>query len=180
MVVALLRSSGTAKGLSRRTRGVLPSLLVVFFALGPPRHADEEVYGWGQPPLSIPGEGRQSWLYMPLISLGLRRAELSFDATPWSTGNRDPVPSLQQRFWEEHAEDVIEAYELHFSAPETTGQMMLLLGCPKRWRVACGADHVSQEDQEHVTPEHIETMLSVLLQRLATHAAEESPLGALS
>ena len=46
-----------------------------------------------------PGSGTQSWLFCPLISLGLALAESRLGVPPCSTGNREQVPSEQSQFW---------------------------------------------------------------------------------
>ena len=46
------------------------------------------LYGWGSPPVTPPGSGSQSWLFCPLISLGLVAAERIRGAAIFSKGNR--------------------------------------------------------------------------------------------
>ena len=62
-----------------------------------------------------PGSGTQSWLFCPLISLGLALAESRLGVPPYSTGNCEQVPSEQsQFFWATHALPIIHAHADHF------------------------------------------------------------------
>ena len=54
--------------------------------------------GWGDPPITAPGCGTQSWVLCPLISLALAGAELAHGVPLYSTGLRQPVPPDQARF----------------------------------------------------------------------------------
>ena len=65
------------------------------------------LYGASSP--SLPGEGPQSWLFCPLISLDLLVVE----------GPRAPVPDSQAQSWAPHARDVIHVFADHFSFATT-------------------------------------------------------------
>ena len=71
-------------------------------------------YGWGRGDPTPPGSGTQSWLFCPLISLGLALAESRLGVPPYSTGNREQVPSEQSQFWTANALPIIRAYAAHF------------------------------------------------------------------
>ena len=49
------------------------------------------LYGWGRGDPTPPGSGTQSWLFCPLISLGLALAQSRMGVPPYSTGNREQV-----------------------------------------------------------------------------------------
>ena len=76
------------------------------FSASGPLCGPEGAYGWGNGPLSLPGQGTQSWLYCPLISLGLLELERARGLAPWSIGGRAEVPPLQRCFWLELPESV--------------------------------------------------------------------------
>ena len=65
---------------------------------------------WASPPVTQPGKGSQSWLFCPLISLGLLAAERTRGVPPYSTGSRVAVPDRQREFWLTHAGDVIQSF----------------------------------------------------------------------
>ena len=60
--------------------------------------------------LWLGGVGTQSWLFYPLISLGLALAESRLGVPPFSTGNREQVLSGQSQFLTAHALPIIRAY----------------------------------------------------------------------
>ena len=155
------------------TRGPLREL-PAFFTCGPLCSSDR-IYGWGSPPLAVPGNGTQSWLFCPLISLGLLSFELESSLQPWSIGCRAVVPSAQARFWQgsQQARTIIAQYAAHFQSP--AGQSALrTVSDPVRWRTHGGQvnDHLSGADQEFVTPQHLTVALEVLTVELATWTPE--------
>ena len=68
------------------------------------------LYGWGSSSPSLPGEGLQSWLFCPVISLGLLVVEARRAVPAYSTGPRAPGPDSQAQFWTSRARDVIHAF----------------------------------------------------------------------
>ena len=71
------------------------------------------LYGWESPPVTQPGTGSQSWLFCPLISLGLVATERTRGVPPFSTGSRAAEPDLQREFWITHAGDITQLYSEH-------------------------------------------------------------------
>ena len=67
-----------------------------FFTRGPLCNSGR-VYGWGNPPLSVPGHGTQFWLFCLLISLSLLQLEQQTGQQLWSIGQRAEVPQSQLR-----------------------------------------------------------------------------------
>ena len=53
-----------------------------------------------------PGTGPKSWLFCPLIFLGLESAELRTNMEP-PAGSRAPVPPEKRNYWLQHAGDVV-------------------------------------------------------------------------
>ena len=143
--------------------------LPVFFTRGP-LCGNGRVYGWGNPPLTVPGQGPQSWLFCPLISLGLLQLEQQTGLQPWSIGQRAEVPQSQSNFWLgwPQASSVIQQYSAFFRSP--SGQAAFdVVSQPSRWRGGRDqpADHLSGQDQEMVTPQAIIPELEVLAVELA-------------
>ena len=58
-----------------------------WFSHGPLASAGR-LYGWGEGPITSPGQGTQSWLFCPLISLALAVLERGRGVPVWSTGSR--------------------------------------------------------------------------------------------
>ena len=56
------------------------------------------LHGWRRGDPGPPGSGTKSWLSCALISLGLAFAESRMGVPPYSTGNREQVPSEQSQF----------------------------------------------------------------------------------
>ena len=98
---------------------------------------------WGSPPVTQPGTGSLSWLFCPLISLGLLVAERTRGVPPYSTTSRVAVPNRQREFWVAHAGDIIQFYSEHLSS--LSPQLALQLN----WE--CG-DHLPARVQELCTP----------------------------
>ena len=74
-------------------RVCLSSNCVVTFP-DPPLCGMSPLYGWDARTLSRPGEGTQSWLFCPLISLGMLQVETTLNVPAYTTGPRAPVPPL--------------------------------------------------------------------------------------
>mmetsp|Transcript_108210 Transcript_108210/g.316482 ORF Transcript_108210/g.316482 Transcript_108210/m.316482 type:complete len:747 (+) Transcript_108210:174-2414(+) len=146
-----------------------------FFTRGP-LCSFSYLYGWGSPPVSIPGSRSQSWLFMPLISLGLVTLEERAGLAAWSTGNRARVGGDQASFWRREASDVIQAYGDWFTEvygdQRRHGAVWAVLSHPARW--SSNRDHLSGPDQDAVTPSKVVGMLASLLARFA----EWAPSGA--
>ena len=85
------------------------------------------LYGWGRGDPTPPGSGTQSWLFCPLISLGLAVAESRLGVPPYSTGNREQVPSEQSQFWTTHALPIIRAHADHFHSLDRSPPAAVLL-----------------------------------------------------
>ena len=116
----------------------------------------ESLYGWGSSRPSPPGSGTQSWLFCPLISLGLALAESNRGVPPYSTGNRDQVPPEQSLFWSTHAPHIIQAYATHFLALDSQQPAAIAL---QLWQ----GGHLNTNAQELVTPPDVFSMMSVWL-----------------
>ena len=108
------------------------------------------LYGWDSPTLSQPGEGTQSWLFCPLISLVLLVVETRFAVLPFSTGPRAPVPDGQIQFWTHHAPDIIVAFAVHFSSISRDDPVAVALSSPSSWGPS--GDHLVACLQEALTP----------------------------
>ena len=83
------------------------SLATLRVLTDPERVHDGRLYGWGQSPISPPGNGSQSWLFCPLISLALAAAE---------PGSRSPLPDVQRDFWNSQAAQIIHLCRDHFQS----------------------------------------------------------------
>lgn len=153
-------------GNHRATNGAVTaaSALPPFFQLGPCRRQGESIYGWGEPPLAIPGEGTQSWLYCVLISLGILRLEVLGGRANYSVGARAPVPIQQMRFWEAYAPEVILSYARHFAVinPESAAARRSV----DRQSWAESRDHLTDVVQELATDGPTQGLLAALLARL--------------
>ena len=114
--------------------------------------------------------GSQSWLFCPLISLGLALAESQLGVLPYSTGSRDQVPFDQSLFWTTHANPIIQAFAAHFSSLDRDRPAAMMLQSWER-------GHLSSSAQEHVTPPHIASMLTVWLSEIVS--SFEAPLAPL-
>ena len=102
------------------------------------------LYGWRRGDPTPPGSGTQSWLFCPLISLGLALAESRLGVPPYSTGNREQVPSEQSQFWTTHALPIIRAYADHFHSLDRSLPAAALL---QSWE----GGHLDSVAQEVVT-----------------------------
>ena len=120
------------------------------------------LYGWGRGDPTPPGSGTQSWLFCPLISLGLALAESRLGVPPYSTGNREQVPSEQSQFWATHALPIIHAYADHFHSLDRSLPAAALL---QSWE----GGHLDSVAQEVVTPPNIMSMIAVWLSDAVTH-----------
>ena len=69
-------------------------------------------YGWDQSPISPPGNGSQSWLFCPLISLALAAAQRERDVPLISVS----LPDVQRDFWNSQAAQIIQLYSDHFQS----------------------------------------------------------------
>ena len=114
------------------------------------------LYGWGSPPVTQPGTGSQSWLFCPLISLGLLAAERTRGVPPYSTGSRVAVPDRQREFWVAHAGDIIQFYNEHLSSLSPQCDVAL----QSNWE---RGDHLPARVQELCTPAHIMAALHTWL-----------------
>jgi len=137
----------------------------------------EHPYGWGPGrPLAVPGSGTQSWLFCPLISLGLAEAERAMHCDVWSVGKRQPVPAMQAAYWQKHAGHIIRAYSRWFQCNLTSGVIASVLKTPARWRSngpASQPDHLSGKDQELVTPPVVLQAMCELLVEFAEWQPQE-------
>ena len=115
--------------------------------------------GWGASSPSPPGEGTQSWLFCPLMSLALLSLEARHAVPAHSTGPRAQVPDPQAQFWTAHAGDVIHAFADHFSGLTSDNPVSVALSSPASWGTA--GDHLEARIQEALTPPHITAMLEV-------------------
>ena len=118
------------------------------------------LYGWGQMPISPPGVGSQSWLFCPLISLGLENAEHTRRAVPFSTGLRHLVPEDQRNFWLSNATDVIRLFSEHFQSLRPDSHVALALQDRNSWG---GGEHLPASVQESCSPLHIMSALHAWL-----------------
>ena len=70
----------------------------------------ERLYGWGgrteeverlgcSLPLSPPGVGTHSWLFMPIITEGVRKLEVLLREREYSIGERQELSDAQAIFW---------------------------------------------------------------------------------
>ena len=76
------------------------------------------LYGWGEHPITVPGQGPQSWMFCPIISLALAVVERARGVTPFSTGPRSVVPPAQEQYWMTHAAAIVDSWQAissHFS-----------------------------------------------------------------
>ena len=129
------------------------------------------LYGWDSPTLSQPGEGTQSWLFCPLISLGLLAVETRLSVPPFSTGPRAPVPEEQIQFWTHQAPDIIVAFAVHFSTISHNDPLAVALSSPSSWGPS--GDHLVASLQEALTPPHILSQMEVWLSsQVATFRGE--------
>ena len=78
----------------------------------------DSLYGWGSSRPSPPGSGTQSWLFCPLISLGLAVAESNRGIPPYSTGSCEQVPPEQSLFCSTNAPHIIQAYATVNNPPQ--------------------------------------------------------------
>ena len=116
----------------------------------------DSLYGWGSSRPSPPGSGTQSWLFCPLVSLGLALAESNRGIPPYSTGSREQVPPDQSLFWSTHASHIIQAYATHFLTLDSQQPAAIAL---QSWQ----GGHLNTPAQELVTPPDILSMMSVWL-----------------
>ena len=116
----------------------------------------DSLYGWGSSRPSPPGSGTQSWLFCPLISLGLARAESNRGIPPYSTGSREHVPPEQSLFWSTHVPHIIQAYATHFLTIDSQQPAAIAV---QSWQ----GGHLNTVAQELVTPPDILSMMSVWL-----------------
>ena len=119
------------------------------------------LYSWGASSPSPPGEGTQSWLFCPLMSLGLWALEVRHAVLAYSTGPRAPVPDPQAQFWTAHAGDVIHTFGDHFSGLTSDNPLAVALGSPPSWGPS--GDHLEARIQKALTPSHITAVLEVWL-----------------
>ena len=119
------------------------------------------LYGWGSSSPSLPGEGPQSWLFCPLISLGLLVVEARRAVPAYSTGPRAPVPDSQAQFWTSRARDVIHAFVDLFSSLASDNPLAVTLSSQVSWGPS--GDHLEVCIQEALTLPHITSMLEVWL-----------------
>ena len=120
--------------------------------------------GWGRGDPTPPGSGTQSWLFCPLISLGLALAESRVGVPPYSTGNREQVPSERSQFWTAHALPIIRACVDHFHSLDRRQPAATLL---QSWQ----GGHLDSVAQEVVTPRFARGDSS----RALTHASPPLP-----
>ena len=137
----------------------LPATPRDWFTQGPSNRMGR-LNGWGDPPITAPGNGTQSWLPCPLISLALAGAERAHGVPLYSTRPRQPVPPDQERFWLSTAQDIIDSLIAHFRAMSLQSTVALELQRPESW---AGGDHLSPGLQERCVPRHVFEALNVWL-----------------
>ena len=137
----------------------LPATPRDWFTQGPSSRMGR-LYGWGDPPITAPGSGTQSWLLCSLISLALAGAERAHGVPLYSTGPRQPVPPDQERFWLSTAQDIIDSLIAHFRtfSPQTSVALEL-----QRPDSSAGRDHLSSGLQERCVSQHMLEALNVWL-----------------
>ena len=146
---------------------------------------NRRLYGWeagrqggdASAPLTLPGHGTQSWLYMPLISLALLDVELSRGEEAYSSGDRDPVPREQEVYWRtlvaqtaalsDHEGCVLTGLAQRIDELPPQSAAARALRDPGRWQwrydgVRYSRDHLCGADQELVLGE-VESLLPALL-----------------
>ena len=113
------------------------------------------LYGWGSSSPSLRGEGPQSWLFCPLISMGLLVVEARRAVPSYSTGPRAPVPDSQAQFWTSRARDVTHA----FAGPFFVTCQRQPLGCHTQQPGVLGSHRRSfgslHSGGTHSSPHHI-------------------------
>ena len=119
------------------------------------------LYGWGRGDPTHPGSGTQSWLFCPLISLGLALAESRMGVLPYSTGNCEQFPSEQSHFWTAHALPIVRAHADHCHSLDRRQHAAALL---QPWQ----GGHLDSVAQEVVTPPDIMSMIAVWLSHTVT------------
>ena len=102
----------------------LPATPRDWFTQGPSSRMGR-LFGWGDPSVTAPGSGTQSWLLCPLISLALAGAERAHGVPLYSTGLRQPVPPDQERFWLSTAQDIIDSLIAHFRTLSPSLRLLL-------------------------------------------------------
>ena len=118
-------------------------------------------FGWGSGPLTVLGSGTQSWMFCPLISLGLERAEVLRGVVPFSVGGRAQISPDQAQFWHRSVPHVIEALAAHFMGFSSSDPRAVALSSRESWGV--GGDHLSPQLQESVVPDEVPSMMTVWL-----------------
>ena len=117
------------------------------------------LYGWDARTLSRPGEGTQSWLFCPLISLGMLQLETTLNILAYTTGPRAPVPECQRQHWSRNAGELIDAYAAHFASLLRNDPLVAALTQSQAWGPS--GDHLDARLQEQCTPAHILSMMEV-------------------
>ena len=114
------------------------------------------LYGWNTSSLSRAGEGSQSSLFCPLISLELRSLETHLGVPAFSTGPRAPVPDSQIQFWSHNAADIINEFAAHVAALPRDDPVAAALSQSRSW--SSSGDHLDAGLQEQATLAHILSM----------------------
>ena len=127
------------------------------------------LYGWNTSSLSRPGEGSQSWLFCPLISL----IGNQFGVLAFSTGPRAPVPDSQIQFWSHNAADIINAFAAHFDVLPRDDTVAAALSQSRSW--GSSGDHLDAGLQEQATPAHILSTLEVSFSRRSDSSSRSAP-----
>ena len=117
------------------------------------------LYGWDARTLSRLGEGTQSWLFCPLISLGMLQVETTLNIPAYTTGPRAPVPECQRQYWSRNAGELISAYAAHFASLPRDDPSVAALTQSQSWGPS--GDHLDARLQEQCTPAHILSMMEV-------------------
>ena len=81
------------------------------------------LYRWGEHPITVPGQGPQSWLFCPIISLALTVVERARGVTPFSTGPRSVVPPAQEQYWMTHAVANVDSLAGHHQSLSPQSQI---------------------------------------------------------
>ena len=118
------------------------------------------LYGWGEHPITVPGQGPQSWLFCPIISLALAVVERARGVTPFSTGPRSVVPPAQEQYWMTHAAAIVDSLAGHFQSFSPQSQIAQVLQSQSSW---VGGEHLSGPQQELCVPPSVLDSLSTWL-----------------
>ena len=109
--------------------------------------------------VTVLGQGPQSWLFCPIISLALAVVERAQGVTPFSTRPRSAVPPAQQQFWLTHAAAIVDSLASHFQSLSQS-HVAQVLQSQSSW---VGGEHLSGPQQELCVPPSVLDSLSTWL-----------------